>query len=333
MNNLEGKYGVWFIYDGDCPICAYAAEALHIKQKFGSLSILNVREISSDPLIDEINRRGLDLDEGMVIYLDSQFYYGKEALKFIARHGKNNNLLMLLFKSFFWSDKLSRLVYPWMSAARNGFLRYRKATMIDNLNLKEEPIFKSIFGESWNDLPLIMKKHYANKPYTEQVITVKGRLNVFCKPPLSWLSPLMRLMGQIPAFNANNVPVTVRFESDFHSKSFHFNRAFNFRDRKTYIFHSRMFQIKENEVIEIMKFGLGWKMHYSWDGEKVVLEHRGYALQVLGHLIPLPLSILMGAGHAVEYPVDDNTFDMEVRITHPWWGEVYGYKGRFEVLQ
>ncbi|MDN4501254.1 DUF4166 domain-containing protein [Alteromonadaceae bacterium BrNp21-10] len=331
MSDLKEKSGVWFVYDGDCPICTRAAEALHIKQEFGSLSVLNARESNNDPLINEINRRGLDLDEGMVIYANDQFYHGKDALKFMAKYGEANNIFMLASKGLFWSDTLSRFIYPWMRGARNWLLLRRKVGHIDNLSLKKEPMFKSIFGEDWDSLPPVMKKHYANRPYSDEVTTVEGVLDVFCKPPLLWLSPLMKLLGQIPTFNENNVPVTVRFESDLNSKAFHFNRRFNFPNRIPYVFYSRMLQIKDNEVIEIMRFGLGWKMKISWDGEKVVLSHKGYAIQLFGHLIPLPLTMLMGAGNATEYPVDDNTFDMEVSIVHPWWGEMYGYKGRFEV--
>ena len=82
-----------------------------------------------------------------------------------------------------------------------------------------------------------------------------------------------------------------------------------------------------------MRFGFGWKMRYAWDGEKVVLSHKGYALQLFGHLIPLPLTILLGAGYAEEHPIDDNTFDMQTHITHPWWGKVYEYKGRFKIAE
>ena len=331
MSALEEKSGVCFVYDGDCPICTRAAEALRIKQAFGSLSLLNAREAKDDPLIDEINRRGLDLDEGMVIYAHGQFYHGKDALKFMAKHGEAKNIFMSASKVLFWSDFLSRVMYPWMRGARNWLLRRRKVGRIDNLNLKREPTFKSIFGEDWDNLPPVLKKHYVNRPYSTEITSVEGVLDVFCKPPLLWFSPLMRFLGQIPTLNENNVPVTVRFESDLNSKAFHLKRSFNFSDRKPYVFHSRMLQIKNNEVIEIMKFGLGWKMQYSWDGEKVILAHRGYVLQLLGHLIPLPLTMLMGAGNAAEYPVDDTTFDMVVNITHPWWGDMYGYKGRFEV--
>ncbi len=194
-----------------------------------------------------------------------------------------------------------------------------------------EPIFKDIFGDSWEDLPPVMHKHYANNPYTDEEVIVEGMLDVMCAEPIKFLGPLMNLMGQIPARNETGVPVSVQLRSDANSKAFHFVRTFNFKNDTPYIFHSRMMQIKGNEVIEIMRFGLGWKMLYRWDGEKVVLQHRGYALHLFGHFIPVPLTFLMGKGYAEEIAIDDDTFDMITHITHPWWGKVYEYKGRFEV--
>lgn len=331
MNKLKEKTGVWFVYDGECPICTRAAEALRIKQDYGTLHTLNAREVSADPLIAEINSRGLDLDEGMVIYVNGQFFHGKDALKFIAKYGENKNPFMTVFKGLFWSDGVSSLMYPWLRGTRNWLLRRRNVPRIDNLELKNEPIFKSIFGDQWNKLPPVMKRHYANRPYTQDLTTVNGVLDVLCRPPLLYISPLMKLLGQIPTRNETNVPVTVHFQSDLNSKSFYFNRIFNFTTGKPYKFQSRMVQIKDDEVIEMMRFGLGWKLQYAWDGEKVILSHKGYALELFGHLVPLPLTIIMGAGYAEERPVDDNTFDMETHITHPWWGKIYEYKGRFEV--
>lgn len=194
-----------------------------------------------------------------------------------------------------------------------------------------EPIFKDIFGDSWDDLPPVMHKHYANRPYCDDKVIVEGKLDVMCDGPIKLLAPLMKLMGQIPARNEKAVSVTVQFQSDENSKAFHFVRTFNFKNDTPYIFKSSMLQIKDNEVIEVMRFGLGWKMLYRWDGEKIVLEHRGYALRILGHFMPIPLTVLMGKGYAEEIAIDDNTFDMITHITHPWWGKVYEYKGRFEV--
>lgn len=193
------------------------------------------------------------------------------------------------------------------------------------------PTFKSIFGASWDDLPPVMRKHYANRPYSTDVNICEGTLDVMCRGPLKWLAPLMMALGQIPAHNESNVPVTVRFQSDTHSRAFHFKRTFHFRNVKPYVFHSRMIQIRDNEVIEIMRFGIGWKMLYLWDGQKIILQHRGYALHISGMFIPLPLTLLMGKGNAEEIPVNDDTFDMITHITHPLWGRIYQYKGRFRM--
>ena len=202
---------------------------------------------------------------------------------------------------------------------------------IGNPHLKNEPMFKPVFGKDWDNLPPVMKKRYANRPYTDDETVVNGILDVMCKPPLLWLAPLIKLLGQIPAYNAENVPVTVRFQSNKNSKYFHFNRVFNFSNRKSYIFRSRMLQTKDNEIIEVMQFGFFWKMYYAWDGEKVTLNHKGYGIKLFDYFIPLPLTTLMGTSSAEERPVDERRFDTEVKITHPWWGKIYEYKGRFEV--
>jgi len=329
---LKNKSGVWFVYDGDCPICKQAAKALQIKQHFGELHTLDAREAKSDPLVEEITRRAYDLDEGMVIYVEGKFYHGKEALKFMAKYGDSKNLFMTIFKGLFWSDGLSNLVYPWLRAARNFLLKRKGFARIDNLELKKEPIFKSIFGKSWDELPPVMKMHYANRPYTQDQNSVAGTVDVMCKAPLLWLSPILKLLGQIPIANEANVPVLVHFQSDMNSKSFEFNRSFSLSQKKPYKFRSRMHQISDDKIIEIMRFGIGWKARCSWDGEKVILSHEGFALQMFGHLIPLPLTLVMGSVYAEERPVNDNAFEMLTHITHPWWGRVYEYKGRFEVL-
>ncbi len=323
--------GIWFIYDGECPLCRSAAMALRIKQQFGKLHLINARDQSDHPLMAEINAQGLDLDEGMVIYYGQKFYHGKTALQFMAKYGEATNSFTIFCKSLFWAKPIAALTYPWMRGTRNMLIKQRKVGKIDNLNLKDKPIFQSIFGADWDKLPPILKKHYANRPYSDDIGVATGELDVFCKAPLTWLAPLMRLMGQIPPANETNVPVTVKFQSNPQSKSFAFNRSFDFKTGKAYSFRSRMLHLHDDIVIEIMRFGLGWKMRYFWDGEKIILEHRGYALHIFGHFMPIPLTALMGKGYAEEIAVDDTYFDMITHITHPIWGKIYQYKGRFKM--
>ncbi len=330
-SELAEKKGVWFVYDGDCPICTQASKALKIKARYGELHTLDARRSVTDPLLNAINQLGYDLDEGMVIYRNGEFYHGKDALKFMAQFGRSSSFMTGSFKILFWSDAIARLLYPWMRGTRNALLHHKRIGKIDNLQQKKEPIFKPIFGDYWDELPPVFKKHYANRPYTTEKYSVEGTLTIECKPPLMWLAPVMRLLGQIPTCNETNVPVTVNFESDPNSRAFRFNRTFYLVDKKPYVFRSTMVPIKDNQIIELMRFGLGWKLRCEWDGQKIVLSHLGYVLNLFGHYIPLPLTLLMGAGYAEEHAIDDNTFDMFTHITHPLWGKVYEYRGRFKV--
>ena len=195
------------------------------------------------------------------------------------------------------------------------------------------PIFKTIFGDNWEKLPPVMHKHYANRPFSEDITTVEGRLDVFCAGPIKWFSLFFWLLRGVPPCSEKDVPVTVHFESDRRSRFFHFNRTFHFKSRKPYHFRSRMIQVEESEVIEVMWSRLGWRMNYAWEDERVKLKHKGYVLYLFGRFIPLPLTGLIGAGNAEEVVLDDHSFAMQVTIEHPWWGKVYEYKGQFSVLR
>jgi predicted DCC family thiol-disulfide oxidoreductase YuxK len=128
------KENVWFIYDGDCPLCLMGATHLRIKQAVGRLYLLNIRETERDhPLIQEINEHHLNLDKGMVIKMGGRLYQGADALHVMALIGSNagwfNRLNAILFKS----ERMARFCYPALRAARNLLLRIKGVSQIRNL--------------------------------------------------------------------------------------------------------------------------------------------------------------------------------------------------------
>lgn len=331
MNTNQAQQQIWFVYDGDCPLCKHAALALKIKQSYGRLYLVNAREESNHPVMVEINTLGLDLDEGMIIYDGNRFYHGKQALSFMAKFGDSRGVFNLINKALFWSSSIANITYPWLRGVRNYLLLRNHIPQIDNLNRQSAPIFESIFGEHWQQLPVVLQKHYRNRPYTNDAYLVKGKLDVFCAGPIQWLAPLLWRFGGIPPITEYDVPVTVEFLSNQHSKAFIFNRTFFFKHRKPYRFLSSMVPLKDNIVVEMMRFGIGWKTSFHWEDGRVKLKHQGYVLKILGHYVSMPLTAIIGAGNATETALDERTFEMQMDITHPWWGKVYGYKGRFEI--
>jgi len=325
--------GVWFVYDGDCPMCSMAAHALKIRQRYGPLYLVDARRNTDDPLLVEIKRRKLNLDEGMVILCEGRFYHGQDALRFMARFGSDDGWFNRINRALFKSNILARLSYPLLRATRNFLLRIKGVAQLNNLRNDEEPLFKSVFGADGERLPIVMRRHYANRPYRDDVVTVTGTLNVYSSFLGRLLKPAFRFAKALVPYEGTNIPVTVDFHTDAQSTGFRFERTFNFPGRSPYVFRSTMIPVGGNELVEMMGRAVGWRSAYSWDGEKVILAHKGYVLQLFGSFIPLPFTFLLGAGHAEEVPLSDDSFRMWTEIRHPLWGRVFGYDGAFKVTK
>lgn len=329
----QGSEGdVWFVYDGDCPLCTAAANALQIRQSVGALHLVNARDDAGHPLMREVNRLGFDLDEGMVLKYRGAHYHGEDALHMMALlggpHGWLNRINALLFRS----KTIARLCYPAMRATRNALLRLggvKKIRNLQNDTAGREPIFKAVFGDDWDRLPKVMHDHYAVRPWSNDTVIVKGALDVTVSPFMGLLS---RLSGLLVSRSGKDVPVTVIFRSGEDSADFSFDRIFHYPDGDRH-FRSRMAPIGGNELVEFMGFGIGWKVAYGWDGTKVTLSHRGYVWRILGMDVPVPLALLIGRGEAEEVPLSQDEFSMWTHAKHPWFGAGFAYAGTFKVTE
>lgn len=195
----------------------------------------------------------------------------------------------------------------------------------------KEPIFKAIFGNDWEQLPIVMKRHYANLPFSQDIVTVRGKMDI----KFNWFgklcAPIFKLFNTLIPHQGTNIDTIVHYRSNPNDTSFSFDRVLDFPNKAPFHFRSKMVQIKNQEVIEFMNFGLGWHMDYVYENDLVKLKHRGYVIKILGITIPIPLSLIIGKGYAEERALSDNSFEMLMTITHPLWGLVYKYKGKFEI--
>jgi predicted DCC family thiol-disulfide oxidoreductase YuxK len=103
--SLHGE-GAKLVYDGECPYCSKYAELVRLKEAVGGVQLINARE--GGDIVDIINKRNIDLDEGMVFILNERFYYGAEAL----------NVISLLSNSSTWASKINKVLF------RNKFVAF-----------------------------------------------------------------------------------------------------------------------------------------------------------------------------------------------------------------
>ena len=97
-----------------------------------AVELINARE--PHPLVDEVTKRGLDIDEGMVVVLEGKFYHGDDALNRMALMTTKSGLMRRLTKWTFSNEWRSRNLYPFLRGGRNLSLKLLGHKKIKNLS-------------------------------------------------------------------------------------------------------------------------------------------------------------------------------------------------------
>lgn len=130
---MSNSKKIFLIYDKQCPACDNYCKVVRIRESVGELILINARDKSE--LMDEITTQCLDIDQGMVLKINQQLYYGSDAIHALAlissRSGVFNRLNYWIFKS----KTLSHLLYPVLRLFRNLLLKLLNKTKINNLEV------------------------------------------------------------------------------------------------------------------------------------------------------------------------------------------------------
>jgi predicted DCC family thiol-disulfide oxidoreductase YuxK len=132
MNALKiPDEGVWLVYDGECPVCRTYCSYIRIRQATGQLHLVDARQPGA--LMDEITAAGLDIDQGMVLKMSGQLYYGADAIHMLTLLSTPSGLFNR-FNYYLFSTRLgSRILYPLGKAVRNLVLKVLGIQYIENL--------------------------------------------------------------------------------------------------------------------------------------------------------------------------------------------------------
>lgn len=117
---MNASSEIVLVYDRECPVCTAYCRALAIRRLDQNMQILNARE--GHPVVHEIKRLGLDLDEGFVLRIGTEYYHGAEAIHRLALLTTPSGVFNRLNYIVFRSQTLSRLLYPVLRSGRNLIL-------------------------------------------------------------------------------------------------------------------------------------------------------------------------------------------------------------------
>lgn len=183
-------------------------------------------------------------------------------------------------------------------------------------------------GDQWGKLPPALKAHYGENKSGENHST--GVLTIEYPWFMQWPLSFFRLLGALVNKRGEDLKTSVsKINKD--GKQY-WQREIIYPDGKKIIFDSVFVSGNNKDFIEYINSYLGLKMYAFVEGVKLRYESKGYVLK-LGKL-KIPIFEWLALGHAsiIEWQAEDadaQTFNMDFRIKHPLFGELFCYKGRF----
>lgn len=130
---------IYLVYDEHCPACSYYCHTARIRESVGNLVLIDARQPSAQ--LDEVTAAGMDIDQGMVLIVGEQMYYGADVIHALAIMGTRSGIFNRVTYWCFRSRAVSRFVYPILRAGRNLLLKFLGRTKVNNLNRRNNERF------------------------------------------------------------------------------------------------------------------------------------------------------------------------------------------------
>jgi predicted DCC family thiol-disulfide oxidoreductase YuxK len=128
-NAADNSSDIMLIFDGACPLCRNYSQAVRIRQSLGPLHLVNARNDAA--ICNELQRRQLDIDQGMVLKLGDNWHHGAEAIHMLAMISSRSGLFNRFHYWLFKSPGRTKFMYPFLRACRNALLTLLAKTKIN----------------------------------------------------------------------------------------------------------------------------------------------------------------------------------------------------------
>lgn len=129
---MSEKRKIWLVYDKECPACNNYCQLVRIRGYVGELVLVDARDESD--VRKEITAKGWDIDQGMVLKVGEEHYYGSDAIHALALLSSKSGIFNRINYWAFKSRTISKWIYPVLRFFRNVLLKMLGKTKINNLN-------------------------------------------------------------------------------------------------------------------------------------------------------------------------------------------------------
>ena len=159
------------IYDGDCPFCSNYVDKLRLEQSIGGVELINVR--LQPQLAVQLRAQGYNLDQGMLLEVDGNYYFGEDALHHLALLSTANDFFNRLNRWLFSIHWLAAVVYPLLRLGRNTTLLLLGRRPVNTEN-QQQKAFSILFSLVWASFSILHVFVYSFQYGKANMITSLG---------------------------------------------------------------------------------------------------------------------------------------------------------------
>ncbi len=202
-----------------------------------------------------------------------------------------------------------------------------------------------VFAGHENDLPVAFHDQFLATPERDYDVVLEGVMHRIWHRP-RWLKPLFLLLGKLGILVPRTgeaiptklvvVPGYLADGQPFHewNRTFAFDTPVRFNTRVVY-------DERQDNLADLV--GPDYRLHMVWKGRyrppgTFTLETVTNAIRIGGKVYYLPRWLWLPLLGRVEFvqtarPEAQDTVDVDLRIKHPFFGEVFGYQGTFRAVR
>jgi len=115
---------ITIIYDGECPVCKSYTQKIRLDTTFSTVKLLNARNINRSTR-NELADKGFNLNEGMVVKIEENWFYGAEAINILSLLSTPLGVFNKINSIFFRYPITCKIAYPLMRSGRNLLLKLK----------------------------------------------------------------------------------------------------------------------------------------------------------------------------------------------------------------
>ncbi len=202
-----------------------------------------------------------------------------------------------------------------------------------------------VFAGQEDQMPRAFREQFLASPERDYDVVLQGRMLRIWHHP-RWLTPLFRALGWLGILvprTGYDIPTTLQVVPGIlpDGQPYHeWNRTFAFEPPLE--FNTRVIYDRERDNLADL-VGPDYRLHMVWKGEyhppyTFTLQTVTNAIRLGQRTYTLPRLVwqwLLGRVDFVQTarPDDEDMVDVDLRILHPLFGEVFGYRGEFRAVR